>query len=333
MESSSEAHDEVEMCAIHPEDAAVGVCGRCGDFVCAGCRGVDGACPACARRPVFKQVRWWQSSLALAFGGISAQLVGAVPIVIAVVIYVVENFPNVAPGPALDEFTQSLLTSFWVLGPSIFLTGATMAAVAFVTPLLVKVPVKEALGLRGAPWPAFVAAPIGILALGPTSDGMHRFMVEYFPNLTFGALEGLDQIAHAAPIWVVVPAMALVPGFAEEVLFRGLFQRSIKNGVLAVVLSGTVFAAYHMDPHHVAAVLPLGLYLAWLGQRTKSLFVPVTGHVFNNATAVIATVYFVDPTAEEEVLPWWSIPVGWMVCALAVAVVWWSTRATESEED
>jgi membrane protease YdiL (CAAX protease family) len=169
-------------------------------------------------------------------------------------------------------------------------------------------------------------APTGILALGPTSDGLRRAMVELAPWATFGTLEGLDRLATSAPIWVIVPLMALVPGFAEELLFRGMFQGSIRRPALAIFFSGLLFAAYHTDPHHVVAVLPLGFYLAWLRHRTGSTFVPITAHVVNNATAVIAVVVIGQDGAEEAPFEWWWMPVGWLVVAVIVAVIVRVTR-------
>jgi len=272
-----------------------------------------------------RHVPWWGGVLALLVGGILAQVVGAVPVLIGAVVWMAQHGAAADPA-ASDQMMYDLTHSFWVLGPSIAMTGGTMAVVAFATARIAKVPFRRALGLRGAPWPAFVAAPIGILALGPTSDALRRAMQHYLPGFTLGALEGLDEVARSAPIWLVLPAMALVPGFAEEILFRGVFQRSIRNGVLAVLLSGSLFAVYHMDPQHVVAVLPLGFYLAWLAYRTDSLAVPVAGHVFNNAAAVFGSVYFADQIAADEPLDWWAVPAGWAVCAVCVAAVWWSTR-------
>ncbi|MBX3271958.1 MAG: CPBP family intramembrane metalloprotease [Sandaracinaceae bacterium] len=274
--------------------------------------------------PAPRRVPWWAGVAALVAGGIAAQVAGSIPLIIGAVVWLAQN---AGEGPPDTELMMRDLTrSFWVLGPSIAMTGGTMALVAFATARLARVPAREALGLRGAPWPAFLAAPIGILALGPTADALRRLMQETLPWATFGALEGLDEVARSAPIWAVLPAMALVPGFAEEVLFRGVFQRSIRNGALAIVLSGGLFACYHLDPQHVVAVMPLGFYLAWLAHRTQSLAVPVTGHVLNNAAAVVGSVYFAEAAGASEPLEWWWAPIGWAVCGGCVAVVWLSTR-------
>lgn len=319
--------DAPALCATHRAITATGTCPRCGDFLCGACLipGSD-VCQRCrqqTRKPVPRErVPVWGSVLALFIGGIAAQVAGALPILVGLGL-------TYTPGADVGALGASLTRNFAVLGPSIALTGLTMAGIAAIVPMISKVPLKKALGLRGAPWPAFLVAPVGILALGPTSDALRRLAQEYAPWATFGALEGLDEVARSAPLWAVLPAMALVPGVCEELLFRGMFQRSMKPGVLAVIASGVLFAVYHMDPHHVVAVLPLGLYLAWLGYRTDSVLVPITSHVVNNAMAVLGSTILADSLGPDEPLEWWWVPTGWAVAAVCVAVVWWSTRRRE----
>ncbi len=316
--------DAPALCATHRELTATGACPRCGAALCPACLVPGSAlCQACrqatAPRASRERVPVWAALVALFFGGIGAQVVGAIPVFVAIAL-------DFHPGADLQQLAEAAARRFTVLGPSILLTGLTMAAVAFGVPLLSRVPVKKALGLRGAPWPAFLMAPIGILALGPTSDALRRGMQAIAPGLTFGALEGLDELARSAPLWAVVPAMALVPGVCEELLFRGMLQRSMRPGVVAIVVSGSLFALYHMDPHHVVAVLPLGLYLSWLGHRTQSLFVPITAHAFNNAAAVLGSTLLADTLGPDEPLEWWMLPTGWAVAAVAIAVIFRATR-------
>lgn len=276
--------------------------------------------------PRRRRLRWWQGTLALVLGGFVAQAAQLVVVVAAVLLTIGRFQGPITPG-ALQPHLEELLTSFEVLGPAVVVTGLMMVLVAMATPRLARVRVGDALGLRKAPWPVFVAAPLGILALGPTSDAMRQLMEAVAPNLTFDTLEGLDELARSAPLWMVLPVMALVPGLSEEMLFRGLFQRSIARAWLALPLSAVLFACYHLDPHHVVAVLPLGFYLAWLGQRTGSLWVPVTAHVANNAAAVLASVYLIDPLAgEPEPSEWWWVPAGWALAIPCIVVVWWVTR-------
>ena len=273
------------------------------------------------------RLKAWQGALALILVGIGAQLLGGVVFVIAAVV------EASVEGKSLLDLTSGGELGFGVIAPALLATGLGMGGGAAVVVALAKVPVRSGLGIRAAPWPAFVVAPVGILALGPTSDFMRRLMVEYAPNLTLGTLDQLESVVHSAPLWVVAPLFSLVPGITEELLFRGAFQRSIRTPWLAVGLSAFLFAAYHTDPHHVAAVLPLGFYLAWLGHRTGSVLVPITAHIANNAAAVIASVMFPESTESPASLfeDWRWIPIGWAIAAATVAVVWWSTRAREAE--
>lgn len=272
------------------------------------------------------RLKAWQGAVALILVGIGAQLLGGVVGLIALII------EAAIEGTSLFDLMKGGELSFAVIAPSLIATGLGMGGGAALVVAAARVPVKRGLGIRPAPWPAFVVAPIGILALGPTSDFMRRLMVEFLPDLTLGSLDQLENAVRGAPLWIVVPLFSLVPGIAEELLFRGAFQRSIRTPWLAIGLSAFFFAAYHTDPHHVAAVLPLGLYLAWLGHRTGSVLVPIAAHIANNAAAVIASVLFPESTESPASLfeDWWWIPIGWAIAAATVAVVWWSTRRREA---
>lgn len=269
-----------------------------------------------------ERLKWWQGALVLVVVGIGAQLAGGVAMLAIVAV-------GMATGSTSLEELGAGHISFGVLAPTLVVTEAAMVVGAVVAALLAQIPVGKGLGFARAPWPAFVVAPIGILALGPTSDVLHRVMETYLPWLTLGGLDTLDAAARSAPVWLVAPLFALGPGIAEEVVFRGAFQRSIPIPWLAVILSGLLFAIYHTDPHHVVAVLPLGFYLAWIYQRTGSVLVSITAHVVNNGAAVIAA----SLTSPDEGVRGlagledaWMIPVGWVVAGAAIAIIWWVTR-------
>lgn len=302
---------------------ALFACARCGTYACRACAASDRECQRCV--PVEpRRTKWWQGTLTVLVVGIGAQVAG---IIVGAITLVADA---VARGDLMSLERQSRI-SFGLLAPALVATGLVMAFGSLLLPRLARVPAREALGLRGAPWPAFVAAPIGMLGLVPTSDLFHQAIVRVAPDFTFGALEQLDAAVRSAPVWLVAPMVSLIPGISEEVLFRGAFQRSIRRTWLAIVLSGVVFSLYHTDPHHVVAVLPLGLYLAWLGARSDSLYVPIVAHVVNNATAVVATAVLGAGT--DEPLPIWFVPLGLGVTSLAIAIVWWSTRPKKSANE
>jgi len=95
----------------------------------------------------------------------------------------------------------------------------------------------------------------------------------------------------------VLLAVALVPAIAEEVLFRGLVQRSFEaklGGKKAFVLTGLIFALYHLNPFSFVPLVVLGLYLGFLVYRSNSLWVSVAAHFYNNLFACVAVYLHMD---------------------------------------
>ena len=95
----------------------------------------------------------------------------------------------------------------------------------------------------------------------------------------------------------VIAAVVMAP-LAEELLFRGLLHRGLRQRMRAVpatLLSSVLFAVVHVD---VAASQPLalvgltfvGVVLALAHERTGSLVVPVVIHATHNAITILAVV-------------------------------------------
>ena len=127
----------------------------------------------------------------------------------------------------------------------------------------------------------------------------------------------LVGIARREPWWIAVPLLALVPGFGEEVFFRGLVLRSIRRPWLAIPISALGFAAIHLDPPHVVGVIPLGFYLAYVAYRADSTWVTIVAHAANNTIAVIAAKTGLPGSAADEPPP----PLGWVIGGVFVALL------------
>ncbi len=223
----------------------------------------------------------------------------------------------VSSAGSAESIVASMLASELVL---------LMAAVA--QPLSLALPVRATLGLHGASPEVFAAASVGTVMLGPLGDVLMNAMAQLFPGLTLGVVPALHELAQRLPLWLLWPAFALMPGAAEELLFRGLLQRAAGRSLGAVVLSGVAFALFHVDPVHVAGVLPLGLFLAWVAYRSSTL-VTLVAHVVNNSVAILtihsATLDVGYGTDRE--LPPSFVALSLGVVAVCVAVVVRGTRA------
>ncbi len=264
------------------------------------------------------RLKRWQAIVAAIVGGAIAA--GG-----SIAITLIAAIAMLATGASHD--IASAAQSMPVLFIGLASTSGLLLLTALATPLLARVRPKEALGLGPAPLVAFIAAPIGTLALGPTSDAMVHLVERVAPHLSFGALPMLQHLIEGHSLWLLVPVIAVLPGFCEEMFFRGMFQRGIGRGAGAVIASGVAFAAYHLDPPQAAGVLPLGLYFAWLAQRTDSTWVTIACHVTNNTMALIAaTTQAAGATGGDTMPSPWLIAGGLCVAAIAAAVVFFVTR-------
>jgi membrane protease YdiL (CAAX protease family) len=89
---------------------------------------------------------------------------------------------------------------------------------------------------------------------------------------------------------LLVAAFCVAPGVCEEILFRGLIQRSISRAhrpTRAVLFSSLLFGAAHLDITQGIAAVLLGLYLGAVAHQAGSVRPCIACHIANNA-AVLA---------------------------------------------
>jgi membrane protease YdiL (CAAX protease family) len=94
---------------------------------------------------------------------------------------------------------------------------------------------------------------------------------------------------------VIATALLVVPGAAlsEELLFRGVIFAGLRKSMSlwpAALISSGIWASLHLVAANwaVAAILAIfGLVLAWLYERTGSLWTPIFAHAINNTLAVL----------------------------------------------
>lgn len=163
------------------------------------------------------------------------------------------------------------------------------AALAVAGALLLSGAPAARLGLRrGRLSPLGVGAlTLGMLGLSHATDAVLTLL-----GLHPSSLAGMSLIegARGWPLAVALLGMALGPGVSEELLCRGLLQRSVVPWLGArgaVLLAAIVFGAMHLDPVHAAAATLLGLYLGFVAHWADSTLPSMLCHVANNGAAVL----------------------------------------------
>jgi membrane protease YdiL (CAAX protease family) len=142
---------------------------------------------------------------------------------------------------------------------------------------------------EGPPLPALVygLCVVGLAGFTWLYDQLLRQYVGP-PRVTagpLGAILGLPDQARAG----VAAAVILVASFCQELFFRGtLFGSWSRAGRLwlGAAVSALAFAFFRLDWYHLPAAIVLGLVLAWLYQRTRSLPVPWLAHMVVSGVTV-----------------------------------------------
>ena len=125
-------------------------------------------------------------------------------------------------------------------------------------------------------------------------------------------------------------ALALVPGFCEEVLFRGYAQRQFERAsgpTAGILLSGVLFGLYHLRPSQLLPLAGLGIYLAYLTWRTGSLWPAILVHALHNGLAVLMARLVRDSqaydleTLEQAAMPWYAVVGGFAIFGVVLYVL------------
>ncbi len=89
--------------------------------------------------------------------------------------------------------------------------------------------------------------------------------------------------------------IAILAPLTEELLFRGLLQKSLSHRmpqIAAVLLAAAIFAAIHLDLYAFPALFVMGGVFGYLYYRTGSLKVSILLHMINNGAALILSWIF-----------------------------------------
>jgi len=158
-----------------------------------------------------------------------------------------------------------------------------------------------------AVWPLITAAIILTMFFGEQIWGQ-EYQIQQHQQIKL--ITEYPQLPLRIMIFVVAVVIA---SLFEEMLFRGLFQTTIRSYLdarcsildarysmldtrrgsgkawLAIAISSGLFAATHADTGHWPALFVLGICLGYAYEKSGSLFQPIFIHSFFNATSIIAT--------------------------------------------
>lgn len=114
--------------------------------------------------------------------------------------------------------------------------------------------------------------------------------------------------------------IGITPAICEEIMYRGYIQRSLeKSGGIwvAIIVSGVMFGAFHMQITHILPLSFLGIILAYLTYISDSLIPAIVAHFVNNGGQVIASSFY-PAMLQESITPETEMP--WELIAVSIII-------------
>lgn len=147
------------------------------------------------------------------------------------------------------------------------------------------------IGFRMPPLVALLLTPViffGQLMLLAIVNVILRVIIGDFENPQVDALTDPSGFSWLNFVFVFTVGAIIAP-IVEEMLFRGLLYqwlRSHTGAAAAILLSGAIFSVVHIYPVVLLPLFVVGVVLAAVFEWTRSLWITITLHFFQNAMAI-----------------------------------------------
>jgi membrane protease YdiL (CAAX protease family) len=187
-------------------------------------------------------------------------------------------------------------------------------------------------------WPALVVFTFGFVILSSELDNL----INYFLPIPDFLQDLFVSVMANDNIIISIVSVALLPGFLEEMLFRGLILNGFKENYpvkKAILLSALFFGIIHLNPWQFVSAFIVGIISAWLCVKTKSLLPGVYMHLFNNLLFVIVTKFssvsffsgFNIAHIEQTFQPPWLDAAGFALTGLGAYLIFVCLKKQERE--
>lgn len=138
--------------------------------------------------------------------------------------------------------------------------------------------------------PLYIFAAIALVS---AAGYVNSYLIDL---VDFGFLPDLGGISEGATtnvgLVLMVFTTAIVPGFVEELLFRGVILKNMLpfGRTTAVIGSALLFGLMHQNPGQFFYTTVAGLVLGYIYVHTRSLWCTVIIHMCNNFLAIVYTI-------------------------------------------
>ena len=188
------------------------------------------------------------------------------------------------------------LSSFFALKLGFYGIAATQAvilALPLIAALYLKADLKKTFKLKLPRMKDIIGALVLWLGTFILANLAGNILLYLFPE-NEELVTQLNVILKGDNLWITLLVVALLPAICEELFFRGFIFSSLEGSVKlrsAIILTGLMFALYHVDFIRIIPTFILGIALAIALSETGSILVSIVMHFVNNAVAVLSLFY------------------------------------------
>jgi len=137
-------------------------------------------------------------------------------------------------------------------------------------------------------------------------------MAQFMPSLNDVSVNIASIGTQLSPAAAIV-IMAILPAICEESVFRGYILASFKSmpnlkiagfswKFITVILVGTMFGIFHLDPTRYLMTAILGAFFTYVAIESGSMFPSMLLHMINNLISVVAMYSLVNSVSASSKL-------------------------------
>lgn len=137
-------------------------------------------------------------------------------------------------------------------------------------------------GFRSYKISSFFLSLIVLLCASPMATWLNLLSQLFAKNEISTSIYEITQVL---PAWLAIVIIGCLPGFVEELLYRGVMYNAFrKRSVLTgVIVSALAFGLMHMNFNQIMYAVYLGVVFAFIVEATGSLFSSMILHMLFNA--------------------------------------------------
>ncbi|MHA1674508.1 MAG: lysostaphin resistance A-like protein [Promethearchaeota archaeon] len=115
---------------------------------------------------------------------------------------------------------------------------------------------------------------------------LNVLLIDLFPQNPSENEKMIDIITGGGIFWVGFLLSAGVIPIVEELFFRGLMYRGLRQHLspkISILISAFLFGIVHLDIVQGILAGIMGIFLAWMYEKSGSIYIPILMHILNNA--------------------------------------------------